>query len=163
MAGGSDAVPESCPTSGRGCSCSTAARTSRNTREVCIASPTFCRYLRRNARNPSSRDWVVCNSPDRNPYGNEQRDRPVGPMYANTNISLFELFLPRERVSFQLRAEALNALARSTLVLPAPVVGNSAHWPQVRSDHGHCRQRGLADLPSAGRVPSENELVISVR
>ena len=61
---------------------------------------------------------------DSNPYGNEQRNQLVGPRFMNTNLSLFKDFPIYERLKFQLRAEAFNALGNVNLAIPRTVFGN---------------------------------------
>lgn len=59
-----------------------------------------------------------------NPYGNEQRDQFFGPMFINTNFSLFKDFTIYGRLRFQFRAEAFNVIGNVNLGGPRTVFGN---------------------------------------
>ena len=59
--------------------------------------------------------------PTDNPYGNEQRDQFIGPMFTNTNMSLFKEFVIYDRVRFQFRAEAFNVIGNVNLSNPRTV------------------------------------------
>jgi hypothetical protein len=59
-----------------------------------------------------------------NPYGNERRNQFFGPMYINTNLSLFKSFAIYKQVSLQFRAEAFNALGNVNLGTPRTVFSN---------------------------------------
>ena len=62
--------------------------------------------------------------PADNPYGNEQRNQFFGPMFINTNLSLFKDFPIYERLRFQLRAEAFNVIGNVNLNAPRTVFSN---------------------------------------
>ena len=60
-------------------------------------------YLNKNAFAIPT--YTTANS---NPYGNEQRNQLVGPIYVNTNLSLFKAFPVVEHISLQIRAEVFK-------------------------------------------------------
>jgi hypothetical protein len=59
-----------------------------------------------------------------NPYGGEQRNQFVGPMYANMNLSVFKDFPLYKSLDFQFRAEAFNAIGNVNLGTPRTVFSN---------------------------------------
>ncbi len=56
-----------------------------------------------------------------NPYGNEQRDQLYGPIFTNTNLSIFKDFPIYKRMKFQFRAEAFNVIGNLNLSTPRTV------------------------------------------
>ena len=56
-------------------------------------------------------------------FGNEGRNRVVGPPLTNVDLSLFKGFRVTEHKSFQFRAEFFNSLNHSQFGLPAATLG----------------------------------------